>query len=95
MLHSELRLAIVSILTSVKTADFAYLLEKTNSTNGNLGAQIKKLESAGYVKTVKGYNNNRPQTTCEMTAKGRKAFEQYVDNLKEYINQPISKQKLS
>ncbi len=85
LLHSELRLAVVSILMPVIKADFAYLLGKTNATNGNLGAQIKKLEEAGYVKVSKGYHNNRPQTTCELTDKGRKAFEEYVNNLKDYI----------
>jgi len=85
ILHSELRLAIVSVLMSLKNADFAYLQEKTGATNGNLGAQIKKLEEAGYIKTKKGYSNNRPQTLCEMTDKGQKAFAQYVKNLRDYI----------
>lgn len=85
LLHSELRLGIVSLLMTVKNADFAYLQEKTGATNGNLGAQIKKLEDAGYISTKKGYNNNRPQTLCEMTEKGKTAFGDYVKNLKEYI----------
>ena len=86
ILHSELRLAIISLLMAVRDADFAYLQEKTNATNGNLGAQIKKLEEAGYIKVRKGYSNNRPQTVCEMTEKGKKAFAQYVKNLRDYID---------
>lgn len=86
LLHSQLRLAIMSILMSVEEADFVYLKEKTESTAGNLSVQIDKLSSAGYITVEKGMSGNRPRTTCSITEDGIKAFEEYVDVLKTYIN---------
>jgi DNA-binding transcriptional ArsR family regulator len=86
LLHSQLRLAIVSILVSVKEADFSYLKEKTNSTAGNLSVQLQKLREADYIDIKKEFKHNYPQTTCKITKVGLKAFENYVKNLKQYIN---------
>ena len=85
LLHSQLRLSVVSLLVGVKEAEFAYLKDKTNSTAGNLSVQISKLAEAGYVDVVKSFRDNYPLTTCRITKKGIKAFETYVDNLKQYI----------
>lgn len=85
LLHSQLRLAVMSILLSVEEADFVYLKEKTESTAGNLSVQIDKLNEAGYIETEKSFVNKRPRTTCRITPAGRKAFEMYVNALKEYI----------
>jgi len=85
LLHSQLRLSIVSLLVGVKEAEFAFLKDKTNSTAGNLSVQISKLAEAGYVEVVKTFRDNYPLTTCRITKKGIKAFEVYVDNLKQYI----------
>lgn len=85
LLHSQLRLAVVSILMSVAEADFVYLKEKTESTAGNLSVQLDKLSAAGYI-TMERVNAGRNQrTTCRITAQGRKAFEEYVEALKDYI----------
>ena len=86
ILHSQLRLAIVSILISVKEADFTFLKEKTNATAGNLSVQINKLKEVGYVNVNKQFKDNYPQTTCKITTKGIDAFEQYVKNLQSYLS---------
>ena len=86
LLHSQLRLAIMSILMNVEEADFVYLKEKTESTAGNLSVQIDKLSSAGYITVEKGMAGNRPRTICSITDEGIKAFEEYVDVLKSYLN---------
>jgi len=85
LLHSELRLAIMSLLISVNKAEFTYLKEQTESTAGNLSVQLTKLEEAGYIKVEKAFKGKMPQTTCTITKKGITAFEKYVDNLKGYL----------
>ena len=85
LLHSQLRLAIMSILISVKEAEFSFLREKTESTAGNLSVQINKLSEAGYLNVEKTFRDNYPLTTCRVTPKGIKAFEIYVAALKQYI----------
>ncbi|MDE6423438.1 MAG: transcriptional regulator [Muribaculaceae bacterium] len=86
LLHSQLRLAIMSILMNVEEADFVYLKEKTESTAGNLSVQIDKLSSAGYIAVEKGMSGKRPRTSCSITKEGRKAFEEYVNCLRTYLN---------
>ncbi len=85
ILHSQLRLAIVSLLISVKEAEFTFIREKTNSTAGNLSVQIQKLKDAGYIDVMKQFKNNYPQTTCKITKPGIRAFEEYVINLQSYL----------
>ena len=86
ILHSQLRLAVISLLISVKEAEFTFLSEKTNATAGNLSVQINKLKNAGYIDVVKQFNNNYPQTICKVTTKGVEAFETYVKALQTYMN---------
>lgn len=86
LLHSQLRLAVMSILMNIEEADFVYLREKTESTAGNLSVQLDKLSNAGYITVTKGFEGKRPRTTCRVTDAGRKAFEEYVDTLKQYLN---------
>lgn len=86
LLHSQLRLAVMSILMNVEEADFVYLKEKTESTAGNLSVQLDKLSTAGYISVEKGMSGKRPRTVCSVTPKGRQAFEKYVDALKTYLN---------
>jgi DNA-binding transcriptional ArsR family regulator len=86
LLHSQLRLAIMSILISTEEADFVFLREKTGSTAGNLSVQIEKLREAGYVDVIKSFKGRMPRTTCRITVKGISAFEQYVAALQNYIN---------
>lgn len=85
LLHSQLRLAVMSILMNVEEADFVYLKEKTESTAGNLSVQLDKLSSAGYITIEKGMLGKRPRTACSVTSEGRKAFEEYVETLKTYL----------
>lgn len=85
LLHSQLRLAVMSILMNVEEADFVYLKEKTESTAGNLSVQLDKLSSAGYIIIEKGMSGKRPRTACSVTSEGRKAFEEYVETLKTYL----------
>ena len=86
LLHSQLRLAVISILMNVEEADFVYLREKPDSTSGNLSVQLDKLSSAGYIAVEKGFVGKKTRTVCKITEQGRKAFEEYVDALKQYIN---------
>jgi predicted transcriptional regulator len=86
ILHSQLRLAVMSLLISVKEAEFTYLKEKTSATAGNLSVQIQKLKDAGYIEVEKKFNNNYPQTICRITTPGVKAFELYVKNLQSYFS---------
>jgi DNA-binding MarR family transcriptional regulator len=85
VLHSQLRLAVVSLLVTVKKAEFTYLKEQTKSTAGNLSVQLQKLKDAGYIEIEKSFKDNYPQTTCTITKNGLKAFETYVNALKQYI----------
>lgn len=85
LLHSELRLAVMSLLISVDEADFTFIREQTGATAGNLSVQIDKLQTAGYIEVDKGYEGKRPKTTCRITPVGTKAFEDYVEALKGYI----------
>lgn len=86
LLHSQLRLAVMSLLISVESAEFTYLKEKTDSTAGNLSVQLDKLSEAGYIQIEKSFKGKKPLTTCKITKKGLKAFEDYVQTLKQYIN---------
>ena len=86
LLHSQLRLSIISLLMTVEEANFNFIKESTRATSGNISIQIKKLQEAGYIKVVKTFKNNYPNTTISITNKGREAFENYVNNLKKYIN---------
>jgi DNA-binding MarR family transcriptional regulator len=85
LLHSQLRLGVMSILMSVESAEFTFLKEKTSSTAGNLSVQLDKLSEAGYILVEKSFNGKKPLTTCSITKKGTKAFEEYVNALKDYI----------
>ncbi len=86
ILHSQLRLAVMSLLMSVKEAEFTFIKEKTNSTAGNLSVQVQKLKEAGYLDVIKQFKDNYPLTTCSVTKKGIDAFESYVKALQEYLN---------
>ena len=86
ILHSQLRLAVMSLLLSVKQAEFTFIKEKTNSTAGNLSVQIQKLKEAGYIEVIKEFKANYPNTTCKITQKGVVAFEEYVKALQQYLN---------
>lgn len=86
ILHSQLRLAIVSLLIGLKEAEFTFIKEKTAATAGNLSVQINKLKEAGYIEIVKQFKDNYPQTICKITPAGIDAFEAYVKALQTYMN---------
>ena len=85
ILHSQLRLAVMSLLISVKEAEFTFLKDKTGATAGNLSVQIQKLKDAGYIEVQKQFKDNYPQTICKITQEGIRAFEKYVESLKTYL----------
>lgn len=85
LLHAQVRLAIMSILISTKSADFSYLLENINTTKGNLSFQLSKLREAKYLKVKKSFKGNYPRTTCEITEKGVSAYETYLHALEDYF----------
>ena len=86
LLHSELRLAVMSILAGVDEADFTFIKKQTGATSGNLSVQIDKLTMAGYISVEKGFKGKMPRTTCRMTPEGRQAFSNYVEALQEYLS---------
>jgi DNA-binding MarR family transcriptional regulator len=85
LLHSQLRLAIISMLVASDKVEFTHIQSETKSAAGNISIQIKKLEDAGYIKVEKTFKNNYPNTILSITDQGIKAFESYVRNLKKYI----------
>ncbi len=86
ILHSQLRLAVMSLLISVKEAEFGFLKEKTNATAGNLSVQISKLKEVGYIDVSKQFKDNYPLTICKITQVGVAAFEKYVSALQSYMH---------
>lgn len=85
VIHSPLRLSIISLLASVNRADFNYILTATGATKGNVSVQLKKLKKAGYIDIRKTFKKNYPHTSCSITAAGRKAFDDYVRSIQSYI----------
>ena len=85
LLHSQLRLAIVSLLMTSEEVDFNQIKDMTNATSGNISVQIRKLQEAGYIEVVKSFKNNYQNTSLSITKKGIKAFEDYVESLKQYL----------
>ena len=85
ILHSQLRLAVISLLISVKEAEFTFIKEQTNSTAGNLSVQLNKLKEAGYIEITKQFKNNSSLTVCKITVQGVSAFEEYVKASRSYM----------
>ncbi len=85
ILHSQLRLSIVSILITVEEANFSFIKDTTKAAAGNISIQINKLQEAGYINVEKTFKNNYPNTAISITNKGREAFEEYVKSLQKYI----------
>lgn len=85
LIHSQLRLAIMTLLLSVDEAEFTYLKEKTNATAGNVSVQLDKLSKAGYVQVTKEFVGKKTRTSCRLTDEGRKALNEYVEALKTYL----------
>lgn len=85
LLHSELRLAVMSLLVNLEEADFVYLREATHATAGNLSVQLDKLSEAGYITIEKTFEGKKPRTICRITRTGVTAFEDYVEALRSYL----------
>ena len=85
LLHSELRLAVVSILIGAESADFVFIRQQTGATAGNLSVQLDKLAKAGYIEVEKTFRGKKPCTVCRITTVGRDAFAEYVEALQSYI----------
>ena len=88
LLHSQLRLAVISILVRSAVAEFTSIREETRSTAGNLSVQINKLKEAGYIEVEKKFKGNYPLTICRITPTGITKFNQYIEALRGYINNP-------
>jgi hypothetical protein len=86
ILHSQLRLAVVSLLIGVKEAEFTYIKEQTGATAGNLSVQVQKLKDAEYIEVTKQFKDNYPQTVCRITPTGIQAFDRYVQALQQYLH---------
>jgi DNA-binding transcriptional ArsR family regulator len=86
ILHSQLRLAVISLLVGTEAAEFTFIREQTGATAGNLSIQITKLKEAGYIEVIKKFRNNYPQTLCNITPLGKEKFTDYVNSLKDYLS---------
>ena len=86
LLHSELRLAVMSLLITAQEAEFPYIKQQTGATAGNLSVQLDKLSSAGYIEVEKTFKGKKPCTLCRITPVGLKAFEDYIEALRSYLN---------
>lgn len=85
IIHSQLRLSIMTLLLSVEEADFTWLKEQTGASAGNISVQIDKLSEAGYIEVRKEFVSRKTRTSCRITERGRKAMEEYVSDLREYL----------
>jgi DNA-binding transcriptional ArsR family regulator len=86
VLHSQLRLAVISLLVGTEVAEFTWLQEQSGATAGNLSIQLTKLKDAGYIEVTKKFHKNYPQTLCHITSLGKQKFAEYVRDLKDYLN---------
>jgi DNA-binding transcriptional ArsR family regulator len=93
ILHSQLRLAVISLLVGTEMAEFTFIREQTGATAGNLSIQITKLKEAGYIEVTKKFRNNYPLTLCSITPLGKEKFTEYVNTLKDYLS-PETKNKI-
>lgn len=91
VIHSRIRTAIMAVLVSVEEADFNFIKEKVNATDGNLSIHLKKLEQAGYISVKKLFVNRKPVSKYKISNKGYKAFEEYINNLENIIKNKIIK----
>lgn len=85
LIHSRIRTAIMAVLVSVDEAEFKFLKEKVNATDGNLSVHLRKLEEAGYVTVKKNFIERKPVSRYKITVKGHKAFEAYIQNLEQLL----------
>ena len=90
VIHGKLRLAVLSLLVGAEQAEFTWLRSKTGSTDGNLGAQLLKLEEAGYVMVEKKFVSRKPQSIYRITESGRQALAEYVKALRELLGSAIN-----
>lgn len=91
VIHSRIRTSIMAVLVSLEEAEFNYIKEKINATDGNLSIHLKKLEQAGYVSVIKKFVNRKPVSKYKITSKGFKAFENYINNLENIIKNKLIK----
>lgn len=85
VLHSQLRLAVISLLINAEVADFTWLQDQSGATAGNLSIQLTKLKEAGYIEITKKFQNNYPRTLCRITLLGKEKFRDYVNALGDYL----------
>ena len=85
IIHAPTRLAVLSVLISVESANFTYLKDTTGTTDGNLSTHLSKLEEQGYITIEKTFQGKKPLTTCAITKKGRAAFLQYLEQMEHII----------
>lgn len=86
LLHSQLRLAVMSLLISVEEADYSFIKKETGASSGNISVQMSKLEEAGYIEVTKSFKDKRPNTSYSITPKGIDAFEEYVNTIEQYLD---------
>ncbi len=85
LIHSRIRLAIISVLITVEEANFNFIKKQINATDGNLSVHLRKLEDAGYISVKKEFENRKPVSKYKITRKGKKAFQAYIEKLEQLI----------
>ena len=91
VIHEKGRLGIMSMLAASPELSFTELRDALTMTDGNLTTHIRALQQEGYISVTKSYQNNRPLTTCSLTAPGRKAFADYINLLEQIVRQNKAK----
>lgn len=86
IIHSRIRLAVISLLTSVRQADFNYLKNTIGTTDGNLSTHLTKLDEAGYISVKKSFKEKKPHSLYAITEKGKTSFSLYLKALEEIIH---------
>ena len=87
LLHQTVRSKLVSLLIANDELPFKALKESLGVTDGNLSTHLSKLEKEGYVAIEKTFEGKRPKTTLKITTKGKKAFSDYINTLKKFIEE--------
>ena len=87
LIHAPVRLAVLTVLSQVIEANFTYLKDIIDTTDGNLSTHLIKLEKADLITITKGYSGKIPQTTCTITENGKNAYRNYLQSLQSYLEQ--------
>ena len=87
LIHEPARIAILSLLYVIESADFLFIMNQTGLTQGNLSSHLNKLEESSIIEVIKSFAGKRPRTTLKLTEEGRQKFKNYIDSMKGFLGQ--------